>query len=160
MRRFGEVAEDSPWVAKAVWEADQEAALSDDLVLLSDAFGRAVRSAPRERQLDLLRAHPVLACGVRERASMGADSQAEQAGAGLDQCSPEEFIEFQSLNHAYREQFGFPFIIAVSGMDRHAILERFRNRIERSEEDEFKTALENVIRIIGFRLERIVNANG
>ena len=119
-----------------------------------------MRSAPREQCLELLCAHPDLACGVRERALLGADSQSEQASAGLDACTPEEFIEFQSLNLAYREQFGFPFIIAVSGMDRHEILKRFRDRIERSQEEEFKTAVENVIRIIGFRLEKIVNNHG
>ncbi len=160
MARFGEVAEHSPWVAAAVWDADPEVAQSRDPVVLSDAFGRAVRSAPREQCLELLRAHPDLACGVRDRAQMGADSQSEQAGAGLDQCTPEEFIEFQSLNLAYREEFGFPFIIAVSGLDRREILKRFRDRIERSEEAEFKTAVENVIRIIGFRLEKILSSHG
>ena len=99
--------------------------------------------------MELLRAHPVLACGMVGNDELTRMSREEQAGAGLDKCSPDEFIEFQSLNLDYKSKFGFPFIIAVQGMSRHEILDRFRDRVERSEDQEFATAVENVIRIIG-----------
>ncbi len=59
-----------------------------------------------------------------------------------------------------RTRNGFPFIIAVKGLNRREILERFRDRIERSPEEEFATAIENVTRIIGFRIEDILGTNG
>jgi OHCU decarboxylase len=87
-------------------------------------------------------------------------SRNEQHDVGLDRCSPEEFIEFQSLNVAYRAEFGFPFIIAVKGMSRKDILERFRSRIERDPDEEFVTAVENVIRIAGFRIADALGRHG
>ena len=57
-------------------------------------------------------------------------SSAEQQSAGLDQCAPEEFAEFQQLNNRYKENNGFPFILAVSGLNRSAILKNFRSRVE------------------------------
>ena len=87
---FGDVAEHSPWVAEKAWEkrpfADREA--------LIQAFEAALRQAPRDAKLALIRAHPDLAT----RARLTADSTSEQAGAGLDRLSPQEFARFTSLN--------------------------------------------------------------
>lgn len=160
LARFSEVAEHAPWVAEAVWERYPAAARAEEYEGLMDAFGKVIRTAPHEKRLELLRAHPDLACGVVSSRDLTDASRTEQAGAGLDQCSPEEFIEFQSLNVEYKSQFGFPFIIAVKGMNRRQILERFRDRIERPPEEEFATAIENVTRIIGFRIADILGTNG
>lgn len=160
LARFGAVVEHAPWVAEAVWERYPAAARAEEFEGLTDAFGRVIRTAPREQRLELLRAHPDLACGVVASSELTEASRNEQSGAGLDRCSPEEFIEFQSLNVEYKAKFGFPFIIAVKGMNRREILERFRDRIERKPEEEFSTAVENVLRIIGFRIREILDANG
>ena len=160
LARFGSVVEHSPWVAEEVWGRYPQEARDEDFLTLVDVFGRVIRLAPPEKRLELLRAHPNLACGVVASKELTRMSREEQEGAGLDKCSPEEFIEFQSLNLEYREKFGFPFIIAVKGMNRKEILERFRDRIERSEERELATAVENVIRIIGFRIEAILKGHG
>lgn len=156
LARFGGVVEHSPWVAEAVWAHYPAAARSQAYEALIDSFGRVIRSAPREQRMELLRAHPDLACGVVSSHEFSESSRSEQEAAGLDKCTPEEFIEFQSLNLEYKAKFGFPFIIAVRGMTRKEILERFRDRIERSAEDEFATAVENVIRIIGFRIADVL----
>lgn len=160
LARFGEVAEHAPWVAEAVWERYPTVARAEEYEGLVDAFGKVIRTAPHEQRLELLRAHPDLACGVVASSELTEASRDEQAGAGLDQCSPEEFIEFQSLNVAYKAQFGFPFIIAVKGLSRREILERFRDRIERTLQEEFATAVENVVRIIGFRIADILGTHG
>lgn len=160
LARFGNVAEHAPWVAEAVWERYPAAARAEEYDGLVDAFGKVIRTAPHEQRLELLQAHPDLACGVVSSRDLTAASRTEQAGAGLDQCSPEEFIEFQSLNVEYKSQFGFPFIIAVKGMNRREILERFRDRIERAPEAEFATAIENVTRIIGFRIADVLGTRG
>jgi OHCU decarboxylase len=160
LSRFGGVVEHSPWVAEAVWERYPAAARSREYEALFDSFGRVIRTAPHEQRLALLRAHPDLACGVVASHGLSESSRSEQAGAGLDQCTPQEFIEFQSLNLEYKSRLGFPFIIAVKGMTRKEILERFRDRVERSQEDEFATATENVIRIIGFRIADVLRKHG
>ena len=103
----------------------------------------------------MLRAHPELAMGIASDEQLTRLSQNEQRGAGLDRCSPEEFSEFQSLNDSYREKFGFPFIMAVKGCNRHDILESFRARLDNSVAEEFQTAVDAVIRIGRFRIDSI-----
>lgn len=143
VKTFGAVYEDSPWVAEAVWppKGDLAAAMRD-----------AVDAAPREAKLALIRAHPELAGRTAIAGEMAEASKREQSGAGLDRCTPEEFAEFQRLNGAYNDRFGFPFIIAVKGLDRRDILKAFRARLDNDPETEFETALEQIHRIAGFRL--------
>lgn len=148
---YGGIYELSPWVAERAWDGGVDPA-SD----LAPGFRAVVERAGRDAQLKLLRAHPDLA----NRLAIGtltAHSAAEQAGAGLDRCTEDEFAEFQALNARYTERFGFPFIIAVKGLDRGAILEAFRRRVEGDPEEEFRTALEEVHRIAGFRLAALAH---
>jgi len=143
LARFGHVYEASPWVAEAVWPdppADQDG--------LAKAMAAVVDAAPREKKLALIRAHPELA----SRAKMADASVREQAGVGLDQCSPREFEAFQRLNAAYNARFGFPFIFAVKGATRAQILEAFEARLANDPEAEFETAIAQIHRIAGFRL--------
>src|SRR4051794_34268202 len=55
--RFGGVFEDSPWIAQAAWERGPYATVG----ALHAAMVAAVRDAPREARLALIRAHPELA---------------------------------------------------------------------------------------------------
>lgn len=160
LARFGAVVENTPWVAEEVWQRYPAAAKSEEFEALFDSFGRVIRTAPYEKRLALLQAHPDLACGVVGSRALSESSAREQRGAGLDQCSPQEFLEFQSLNLEYKATFGFPFIMAVRDTHRKEILERFRHRIERSQEEEFLTAVENVVRIVGFRIADILDHHG
>ena len=95
-----------------------------------------------------------LAAAEAEAEDLTAHSRNEQRGAGLDRCRPDEFAEFQHLNEAYRMKFGFPFIVAVKGLDRRQILEGFRSRLQNTPATEFREAVEQVIRIGYFRLEQ------
>ena len=151
---FGGVYESSPWVAETVWGQVQVSA-ADDLVSLQALMRDAVDNASREKQLALIRAHPELAGRAAVAGEMTEESKSEQKGAGLDQCSLEEFAEFMTLNQRYNEKFGFPFIIAVKGHDRQSFLAAFRERLENDAETEFKTALEQIHRIASFRLAAI-----
>ena len=145
--RFGPVYEASPWVAEAVWPAAARGEL-DEPKALARAMRDAVDEASPERKLALIRAHPRLAVA----SSMAEASVREQRGAGLDQCSAEEFAAFQRLNAAYLARFGFPFIIAVAGLSRAEILAAFADRLENDAEAEFATAIAQIHRIAGFRL--------
>jgi len=152
--QFGDVAEHSPWVAEVAAGARPFAHRE----ALIGAFVGAVRAASPAAQLALLRAHPDLA----ERAAVAADaagsgiaaeSRREQAGAGLDRLTAAEFARFAELNTRYRRRFGFPFIFAVKGATKDAILAAFAERIENPVAAERALALANVERILRFRLE-------
>ena len=84
-------------------------------------------------------------------------SASEQAGAGLDRLTSGEYARLIDLNRAYREKFGFPFLYAVKGADKFAILEALERRLSQNREDEFREALRQVYRIARFRLESIVS---
>ena len=122
------------------------------------AFAAAVRAAPRERRLALLRAHPDLAGRAAVTGEVAEESRREQAGAGLDRLTAEEFARFHDLNARYRERFGFPFIFAVKGATKEAILAAFEARIDNDAGTERATALANVERILRFRIEARVAA--
>ncbi len=151
---FGDVAEHSPWVAEKAFGsapfADRDAVIA--------AFENAMMAAGETERLRLVRAHPDLAGKAAIAGDLADESRKEQAGAGLDTLSPEEFSRFTDLNDRYRKKFGFPFIFAVRGSTRHMILDAFEDRIGNSRETEFSIALQQVARIFRFRLEdRIAN---
>ncbi len=147
---IGWVFEDSPWVAERAWEERPFASVD----ALHRAMVQQVEGALPEEQLALSRAHPDL--GARARLSEA--STAEQAGAGLDQLTPEEFERLGELNEAYRDKFGFPFLFAVKGSTKHDILGALGRRVQSSREQEYRVALEQVYRIARYRLEDSVTS--
>jgi len=157
--RFGGVFEHSPWIAEAAWDAGlpEEADTADGL---HAAMVAVLRAAPRQRKLDLLNAHPDLAGKLAVRGELTAESSAEQAGAGLDRCTPAEFARFTELNDAYKARFGFPFILAVKGRTRAEILAAFERRVANAPEEEFATALEQVERIALLRIRDLLLDGG
>ncbi len=148
---FAGIYEHSPWVAETVFDGDlvRPAEKPSDL---ATAMAGVVASAGRDRRLALLLAHPDLAGRLAKAGQLSPESATEQAGAGLDQCSPEEFEEFTRLNALYRERFGFPFIIAVRGRSRQDILAAFRRRLRNTPDAEFDEACRQVDRIAELRL--------
>ncbi|MFO1088259.1 MAG: 2-oxo-4-hydroxy-4-carboxy-5-ureidoimidazoline decarboxylase [Hyphomicrobiales bacterium] len=149
---FGGIAEHSPWVAERASVGRPFATVQ----AMATAFHRAILDSSVEEQLALLRAHPDLAGRAAVAGNLTQASRGEQAGAGLDRLSAEEFARFTDLNDRYRARFGFPFILAVKGADKHAILAAFEARIGNDRETELATALEQVARIVRFRLEATV----
>lgn len=152
MARFGGIYEHSPWVASTIWTEGVTAA-DDAIAHLAGRMRDVVESAAHETRLALLRAHPELAGKLAVAGELTAESKSEQAGAGLDQCSAAEFERFQQLNSLYGDRFGHPFIIAVKGLDRQAILAAFEARTSNTPEAEFTTAMTEVHKIARLRLE-------
>jgi len=151
---FGSVFEQSPWIAENVWN-DGLDARHDTAAGMHEVMCNEIRQADMEQKLELLRAHPELACAI-SRAGLSKASRGEQRRSGLEQCTEEEFAEFKRLNAAYREKFGFPFILAIKGFQRKQILEIFRHRLQHSPEEEFQAALAQVMKIGLFRLQDIM----
>ncbi|AXY41836.1 MULTISPECIES: 2-oxo-4-hydroxy-4-carboxy-5-ureidoimidazoline decarboxylase [Halomonas] len=149
---YGEIYEHSPWVAELAWERGLTEA-HDRPEALAALMGEMLEGASPERQLEVIRAHPDLAGKAALAGTLTDDSTREQAGAGLDQCSPEELARFERLNEAYKAKFGFPFVMAVKGSDRFAILDAFEVRLENTPAEERRTAVEQINRIALFRLQ-------
>lgn len=149
---FGDVFEHSPWVAERAW-ARAPFASGDDL---HDAMCQVMQEATPSEQLALIRAHPHLAGKAAIRGELTEASAREQQGAGLDQCSPEEFAVLTALNAAYEEKFGFPFIIAVKGHTRASIIDAMQSRLANPVETEHVEALRQIERIAGFRLAAMI----
>ena len=146
---LGGVFEDSAWVASRAWERRPFGSVHELHAAMRDEVERATRG----EQLALLRAHPDLGA----RAKMSEASLGEQAGAGLDRLTSEEYAKLQRMNAAYREKFGFPFLLAVKGSPKHDILEALERRSDSAAEDEFRAALEQVYRIARYRLEEAIS---
>jgi 2-oxo-4-hydroxy-4-carboxy-5-ureidoimidazoline decarboxylase len=151
---FGPVYEHSAWVAEAVFDRglNPERQSAEEL---QAAMVAVVEAAPSERQLALLRAHPDLAGRIAVADALSLHSASEQAGAGLDRCTAEEFRRFTCLNATYKAKFGFPFIMAVKGRARAEILSAFERRIENEPSAEFRAALDEVHKIALFRLRAL-----
>jgi 2-oxo-4-hydroxy-4-carboxy-5-ureidoimidazoline decarboxylase len=138
--------EHSPWVEK---RADARASTGDrhaDLMAV-------VREATSDEQIALIRAHPELAGKAAIDGSLTEASAAEQASAGLDRLTPAEFERFHALNAAYRDKFGFPFIICVRLTDKAGILAAMERRLGNDRDTEIATALDQIGEIVRLRLE-------
>lgn len=150
--RFGGIYEHSAWVAE---EVAAEAITTDDMSEIATLMAECVDNASTEAQLTLIRAHPDLAGKAQIAGELTADSTNEQASAGLDQCSAEEYAQFQDLNTRYKEKFGFPFVMAVRGSSRADILAAFAARLENDASTEFETALAEIHKIAALRLQAL-----
>jgi 2-oxo-4-hydroxy-4-carboxy-5-ureidoimidazoline decarboxylase len=149
---LGGIFEHSPWVAEAAAPARPFASLE----ALHAAMVAAVDAADEGQKFALLRAHPDLAGKLARAGALTDASTAEQASAGLDRLSEEEFQRFTAFNIAYTEKFGFPFIIAVRENTKASILAAFGRRITNSREAEFSTALAEVAKIARLRLTNLL----
>ena len=141
---YGPLFEHSPWVAEDAYEQGPYA----DRGALYDGLVAAMYAAPRERQVALVRAHPELAGKVST-----VDSEREQSSAGLDRLSHAEYEQLTSANAAYREKFGFPFVICVRDHDKASILAAAQERVRNEPQAELRSALGEIARIAHHRLE-------
>ncbi len=150
--RYAGIYEHSPWVAELVAPIAADLA---DMDRLAEIMADCVDNASTEQQLTLIRAHPDLAGKAQIAGELTVDSTAEQASAGLDQCSKVEYERFQALNDAYKDKFGFPFVMAVRDSSCEDILASFSNRLQNDPDLEFETALAEIHKITRLRLEAV-----
>jgi 2-oxo-4-hydroxy-4-carboxy-5-ureidoimidazoline decarboxylase len=148
IERFGGIFENAPWVASRIAARRPFASVAD----LFGAMRKAIDGAAGEETLALLRGHPELAFS----GAMTRDSVGEQNAAGLDRLSDVQRTRFGELNKAYRERFGFPFILCVRRHGRDSILREFERRLSLSADQERRTALDEVLRIGALRLDQRV----
>ncbi|MBT6096388.1 MAG: allantoinase PuuE [Rhodospirillaceae bacterium] len=154
MAAFGGVFEHSPWIAERAFE-DELGPANDTALGIHAALAAVFRSASADERLAVLKAHPDLAGKLAAAKRLTADSTNEQAGAGLDALTDDERATFTDLNTRYSETFGFPFIIAVKGLNKNDILAAFKTRVDNDRNTEFTTACRQVERIARLRIDAI-----
>ena len=145
---FGNVFEKTEWIAEKCFDSKPYNSVEELFLKMMEIF----ENAKKERHLEILNAHPDLAVEKK----LTKDSKNEQKNASLNQCTDQEFMEFNELNKKYKKKFSFPFIIAVKGKNKQEILNIFRQRITNNINLEFEEAKKQVKKIATFRLSEII----
>ena len=152
--------EHSPWIAEGALKNRPFASWAH----LKHSMALVLKDAGRDAQVGLIRAHPELAGKAMVRKELTAESTNEQSKAGLTECSPAEFEKVQSLNAAYNQKFGWPFILAVRGprglgLNKHQIMATFERRLNGHLDFELQECLRNIHRIVEIRLNDKTNCH-
>jgi 2-oxo-4-hydroxy-4-carboxy-5-ureidoimidazoline decarboxylase len=144
--------ESSPWIAELAAQRRPFA----DLDALSACMNAIVAESSLERRVALIAAHPDLAGRVAREGRLTPASTSEQTSAGLDRLTPNEIAKFDALNAAYRERFGFPFVICVRQQTKSSILEALERRARNDRDTEVATALSEIGKIARLRLDDVI----
>src|SRR6266849_1179980 len=152
---LGSLFEGPPWIVRQAWHARP----FESLTQLHQALYAVMYNAPLEQQVALLQAHPDLVGRAALDGTLSPASTGEQASAGLDHLSPEEIATFTRLNQAYRDRFGFPFVICVRENKKESILAGFAARLQNARSQEIEIALGEVDKICWFRLQDLIRAD-
>lgn len=147
------VFEHAPWVA--------ERTVPDrpfpTVAALHDALMATVEAASPAEIAAFLNAHPELA-GSALPPDLTAESAAEQVG--LSMSAAPGAADLPALNHAYRDRFGFPFIIGVARHTPENILRSLTARLAADPAHERATALAEIRHITRLRLVARVSGPG
>ena len=150
---FANIFENARWIAEELYKQKP----FKDFDELSSKMMNIFEISSKEKKLKILNEHPNL--GDKTKISLlTPDSLKEQKSVGLDQCTKEEFTEFNKLNDDYKK-FGFPFILAVKGKNKIEILNNFRKRINSDPQVEFEEAIKQVKKIASLRLKSLNSKN-
>ena len=147
---FGNIFENASWIAARLYKQKP----FNNFNNLCEKMISIFENSDNESKLKVLNSHPDLA-NKTKIGSLTPDSNKEQASAGLDQCTMEEFDEFKNLNIKYKNSFGFPFILAVKGKNKLEILENFKRRVLSNKQVEFDEAIKQVKEIANLRLDEL-----
>ncbi|GAY78088.1 2-oxo-4-hydroxy-4-carboxy-5-ureidoimidazoline decarboxylase [Sporolactobacillus inulinus] len=150
VHQLGGIFEHSPWIVREA--AKKRPFASKDG--LFQAMAVIVASAGAERQEALIRAHPRLGTAK----IMTEQSGEEQKTAGLCDLPKGEAEQLKALNQQYEARFDMPFIMAVRGKSKAAIVAALKERLMHARADEFNRALAEIIKIARFRLDDVLEA--
>jgi OHCU decarboxylase len=144
----GPLFEHSPWIAERT--ATRRPFKTREY--LYSELCATVEAASTEDQLGLVRGHPDLVGRAALAGTLTRESTGEQKAAGLGDLSPDDVRRFQEYNAAYREKFGFPFVICARENKKDAMLAAFPIRLQNSREQELRMALGEIYKIARLRL--------
>ena len=149
LSRFGTVFENRPDLAAEAWDrgpVDPATGAEG----MHRAFVAVLRGLSPDALLAFLNVHPDLAARPHD---LTPDSRREQDSAGLDGLDAASGARLLELNKAYRERFGFPFIMAVRGRRPAEILAALEARLRNPAAEEQAEAVRQVERILLLRLK-------
>lgn len=152
VQAFGSVLEHSPRYADRVARRRP----FDSAESLAAAFTEELLRDDPDGQLGLIRSHPDLAGKAALAGDLTAESASEQASAGLDRLSPEEYAEFHRINAAYHAKFDMPYVVCVRDHTRQSILAGAAERLRHTPEQERTAALREIGRIARYRILDLV----
>lgn len=150
---LAQAVEHAPWVARRAWAARP----FDGVAELVQAMSSVILSASTDEQTALLRGHPELAGSEAREGRMTADSTTEQGRLGLDRLDRATLHRIETLNHRYRERFGYPLVIALrlhANLD--SVLQQAHARLANDPADELPIALQQVCEVMRGRIRRLV----
>jgi len=150
---LGSIFEHSPWVADLSFEKRP----FESTAHLHQVMLNSVKTAPHKQRMALICSHPELAGKEASAGTLTNDSKKEQSGAGLDQCNATELQQLQTLNRAYNHKFHFPFVIAVTGLNRSQVIASLEIRLNHSIELEFDTSIIEIGKIGKIRLTALID---
>jgi OHCU decarboxylase len=152
LEKFADVFEGMPMIAATAHRKGLTRA-NDSATGLHRALVETMWAMNKEDKLSLVRAHPDLGGHPKSPRQLSEALTREQSEAGLEQLTPNEIATLTSLNAAYRQQFGFPFILAVEDRTKSEIMVALRTRLKNDADTEFNTALEQIERNALMRLK-------
>lgn len=145
---LGGIFEGPPWIVSEAWATRPFSSVD----ALYAALCQVMYSAPIERKVALIQAHPDLVGRAARAGTLGPASTAEQAAAGLNELTADEIATFARLNAEYQQRFGFPFVICARENKKESILAGFAARMRNTREQEIAAALDEIARICRLRL--------
>lgn len=145
---LGGIFEGPPWIVGDVWRSRPFGSVD----ALYSSLCQVMFSAPIERKVALIQAHPDLVGRAARDGTLGTASTAEQAAAGLNDLTTDEIATFTRLNAEYQQRFSFPFVICARENKKESILAGFANRMHNAREQEIAIALDEVAKICRLRL--------
>ena len=144
----GPLFEHSPWIAERTWKYRP----FESVESLHRALCNTMYEATSDEQVKLVASHPDLVGRMAREGRLTRESTAEQRAAGLADLSAQEVEQFDTFNSAYRDKFGFPFVICARENKKAAILAAFPVRLNNTREQEIQTALAEIAKIARLRL--------
>jgi 2-oxo-4-hydroxy-4-carboxy-5-ureidoimidazoline decarboxylase len=152
---FGPLYEHSPWIAERAFALKPAGGFASRAQVYA-ALAATVQSASEVEKVALLNAHPELAGKEAVAGALTVASTSEQASAGLTTMTAADVAQLRELNAAYREKFGFPFIIAVRNNTQSAIFGAVKSRLANTREMELNNCLMQVGEIARLRLMDLI----
>jgi 2-oxo-4-hydroxy-4-carboxy-5-ureidoimidazoline decarboxylase len=144
----GPLFEHSSWIAERTCKHRPFATVES----LYAALVATMYAATTDEQVKLIASHPDLVGQLAKEGRLTRESTVEQATAGLGGLSDDEIAAFDRYNAAYRQRFGFPFVICARENKKDAILAAFPVRLKNTREAEIQTALAEIAMIARLRL--------
>ena len=148
VRVCGPLFEHSPWIAERTWTYRP----FESVESLHRSLCNTMFEASADEQVKLIASHPDLVGKMARDGRLTRESTAEQRAAGLSDLTAQEIEQFDRYNAAYRDKFGFPFVICARENKKAAILAAFPVRLNNTREQETQAALKEIAKIARLRL--------